>query len=1037
MKNSSSSPESVARRRARFGRPSAGLTLVCCVALVCCFDTARALDPNRGPSDYTRGRWGAEQGFPGATVYAITQTPDGYLWLGTERGLVRYDGLNFHLYGHDDSPLFPTGPIQELMTDAEGSLWIRPQTRSLLRYRDGALADLTPELDAGRSGVTAMCRGAAGEALFAVRAEGVFSYAGGRFTKLFSTAERPNWLVIAMTATGDGKVWMGTRDAGLLVMSAGRVSEVQGLPDRKVNNLLAAADGKIWVGTDAGVMRLNGDGTGPAGAPAPLDRIQSSALLADRHSNVWAGTGRGLFRLNNAGVSVLEEAGQDSAAVNAIFEDREGSLWVGSTGGIERLRDSAFMTYPPPDGLPPEGGAVYVDAEGRAWLAPLSGGLYWGQGGRFVPVKEAGLDRDVVYSVAGGPGGLWVGRRGGGLTRLKYDGGTFSSETYTRADGLAQNSVYAVALGRDGAVWAGTPGGGVTRFKEGAFTSYTNANGLASDSVLAILDGPDGAMWFGTANGLSLLSKDGWRTYGSAEGLPPGAVNCLAEDSTGALWVGTDGGVALLRAGRVKVPREVPEALREPVLGLAADGNGWLWVSTSKHVLRVRRDKLEGGALDASDVREFGPADGLRSAEGVKRHKSVVADALGRVWFYTSRGLSVVAPALVANDSPPAIVHVETITADNSVVDMRGAVRVPGGTRRVTFSFVGLSLNVPERVRYRYRLDGFDQGWSGAVAAREAVYTNLGPGSYRFRVMANNSEGVWNGRESVVQFDIEPAFWQTWWFRLGACLAFGLLLLALYRLRLRQLTRQMSVRFEERLAERLRIAQELHDTLLQGFLSASMQLHVVVDNLPADAPARAPLGHIQQLVGQVIEEGRNAVRGLRSDSGRSLDLEQAFSRVRQELSAEGPVRFRVVVEGRPRPLHPLIRDEVYRIGHEALVNAFRHSNADSIEVEVKYLDRHLRLLVSDDGDGIDPKVLGSGREGHWGLSGMRERAGKIGAEFKVRSRVTAGTEVELSVPGHVAFTVQPPGSGPGRLARLYLRATGSRRPGPSGSEEDK
>ncbi|HEX8115871.1 MAG TPA: two-component regulator propeller domain-containing protein, partial [Pyrinomonadaceae bacterium] len=393
MRSSSSSPERLARRRTRFGRTAAGPALVCCLTLIYCFNTARALDPNRGSSDYTRGRLGAEQGFPGATVYAITQTPDGYLWLGTERGLVRYDGINFHLYGQEDSPLFPTGPIQELLTDADGNLWIRPQTRSLLRYRDGALQDMTPELDAARSGVTAMCRGADGAALFAVRSEGVFAHAGGRFTKLFSTAERPNWLVIAMTATGDGKVWMGTRDAGLLVMSAGRVSEVQGLPDRKVNSLLAAADGKVWIGTDGGVVRLNGDGTDPTVAPAPLDRIQSFALLADHDSNVWAGTSRGLFRLNDAGVSALEDAAQDAAAVNAIFEDREGSLWVGSAGGLERLRDNAFMTYQPPDGLPPEGGAVYVDAEGRAWIAPLSGGLYRGEGGRFTPVKEAGLDR--------------------------------------------------------------------------------------------------------------------------------------------------------------------------------------------------------------------------------------------------------------------------------------------------------------------------------------------------------------------------------------------------------------------------------------------------------------------------------------------------------------------------------------------------------------------------------------------------------------------------------------------------------------------
>ena len=1000
MRSSSSSPERVARRRPCFGWLFAGLTLICC------FNTAQALDTNRGPSDYTRDRWGEEQGFPGASVYSITQTPDGYLWLGTQRGLVRYDGVNFHLYGHEDSPLFPTGPIQELMTDADGNLWIRTQTRSLLRYRDGALQDMTPELDAGHSGVTAMCRGANGEALLAVRGEGVFAYAGGKFTKLFSTAERPNWLVIAMTATGDGKIWMGTRDAGILVMSAGHVSEVQGLPDRKVNSLMAAADGKIWVGTDAGVVRLNGDGADPTGAPAPLDRFQSLSLLADRDSNVWAGTGRGLFRLNDARAFALEGGVKDAAAVNAIFEDREGSLWVGSTSGVERLRDSAFMTYPPPDGLPPEGGAVHVDAEGRAWLAPMSGGLYWGKGGPFVPVKEGGLDRDVVYSVTGGPGGLWVGRREGGLTRLKYDGEAFSSETYTQAEGLAQNSVYAVALGRDGAAWAGTLSGGVTRLKDGAFTTYTSANGLASNSVLAIVEASDGAMWFGTANGLSVFSKDRWRTYGSVDGLPPGAVNCLAEDSTGALWIGTDKGVAVVRAGQVKVPREAPEALREPVLGLAADGNGWLWVSTSKHVLRVRRDKLEGGALGASDVREFGPADGLRNAEGVKRHKSVAADTLGRVWFYTSRGLSVVAPPRVANDSPPAIVHVEAIRADGNDVDVRGAVRVPGSTRRITFSFVGLSLNVPERVRYRYRLEGFDQDWSEPIAAREAVYTNLGPGPYRFRVIGSNSDGLWNSQEAAIGFEIEPALWQTWWFRLSLLIACLLSLFAFYRFRLLRLTRQLNVRFEERLAERTRIAQELHDTLLQGFLSAAMQLHVADDKLPEGSPAKPHVSRVLELMGQVIEEGRNAVRGLRAGGHAPLNLEEALSRVPQELAIQNQTTFRVIIEGRPRPLHPVIRDEVYRIGREALANAFRHSRAENIQVEVEYFDKQLRVLISDDGRGIDPQVLLSGREGHWGLTGMRERAERIGASLKVRSRPAAGTEIELIVPGRVAFNTR-------------------------------
>jgi Histidine kinase/Histidine kinase-, DNA gyrase B-, and HSP90-like ATPase len=268
----------------------------------------------------------------------------------------------------------------------------------------------------------------------------------------------------------------------------------------------------------------------------------------------------------------------------------------------------------------------------------------------------------------------------------------------------------------------------------------------------------------------------------------------------------------------------------------------------------------------------------------------------------------------------------------------------------------------------------------------------------------------------------EPRYWQTWWFRLSCGLIGVFALLAYYRFRLRQLTRQLNVRFEERLAERTRIAQDLHDTLLQGFLSASMQLHVAADQLPTDSPAKPLLSHVQQLMAQVIEEGRNAVRGLRSsESSGSLNLEQAFSRIQQELAVQEPINFRVIVEGRPRLLHPIIRDEVYRIGREALVNAFRHSQAKSIEVEVEYSAKHLRILVSDDGRGIDSQVLRSGRDGHWGLSGMRERADRIGARLKVRSRAAAGAEVELSVPGNVAFKIQPSRRLSGWFARLYPR----------------
>ncbi len=451
----------------------------------------------------------------------------------------------------------------------------------------------------------------------------------------------------------------------------------------------------------------------------------------------------------------------------------------------------------------------------------------------------------------------------------------------------------------------------------------------------------------------------------------------------------------------------MPTALRAQILGIAEDRYGWLWMATSNHVLRVNREKLLQGVLAEGDVREYGLADGLRGVEGVKRHQSVLADPLGRIWFSLNRGISVVDPARLTRNSAPAIVHIQSISADGRVVPIGGAVHVPGGLQRIAFGYAGLSLSVPDRVRYRYLLEGFDHLWSDPVAIREAVYTNLAPGAYRFRLMASNQDGVWSSAEASIPFEVDPLFWQTWWFRTGLVFACAVVVLTFYRFRMQQMSSRLHMRFEERLAERTRIAQELHDTLLQGFLSASMQIHVATDSLPADSPAKPTLTRALQLMRQVIDEGRNAVRGLRSTGSVSFDLEHVFSQVPQEVVSHAKtgeeVGFRVIVEGEQKPLHPLLRDDIYRIGREALINAFRHARAKNIEIELKYSPSRLRVLVRDDGCGIEPHILESGRDGHWGLPGMRERAEQIGARLHVYSSAVAGTEVELSVPGHVAF----------------------------------
>jgi ligand-binding sensor domain-containing protein/signal transduction histidine kinase len=989
-------------------------------------NTASAIDPNRAMSQYIRDRWGAEQGFPRGPVYAFTQTADGYLWIGTEAGLVRFDGLNFRLVqGAPASP--PITSVLGLSADNEGNLWVRLQGPTLLRYRNGVFEDAMAKLGMPYSNVTAMARSNQGNLLIGRLEDGAIRYNKGRFEVVAAATPLARSPVISLAQTPPGDIWMGTRDAGLFRMTGSQTVAVpKGLPDTKINCLLPDGDRDLWVGTDNGLVRWNGAELTSVGIPASLNNFQALAMTRDRDGNIWVGTdSRGLLRFNTRGVSSLDPRDQGAGgAVTAVFEDREGNLWIGHANGIERLRDSAFVTYSLPEGLPTDGSnPVFVDSDGRMWFPPVSGGLWWLKGEEHGRVTA--LDKDVVYSIAGTEGELWLGRQRGGLSRLRFEGNAFKLDTWTQADGLAQNSVYSVYRARDGRVWAGTLSGGVSSFQNGEFTNYATTAGLASDTVSSILEGSDGTMWFATPSGLSSMSKGHWQTYTARDRLPSENLNCLLEDSTGVLWIGTAAGIAFRGSGGFQIPAGAPVSLREQVLGLAEDRFGWLWISTSNHVLRVKRDNLLRGSLTDGDVREYGLADGLRGVEGVKRHQSVVADPLGRIWFSMNRGDSVVDPARLTNSSVPAIVQIQTISTDGKVIDVQGPVRIPADPKRITFGFAGLSLSVPERVRFRYTLDGYDHGWSEPTTAHEAAYTNLGPGSYRFRVIASNPDGVWNNAETVAGFEIAPLFSQTWWFRLGGAMAFGLAVLAVYRFRLRQLTHQLNVRFEERLAERTRIAQELHDTLLQGFLSASMQLHVAADHVPADSPAKQPLSRILQLMGQVIEEGRTALKGLRSSQATSLSLEQAFSQVKQELAIEDEIEFRVIVDGRPQPLHPMLRDEVYRIGREALVNAFRHSRAKTIEVELDYAPRYFRFLVRDNGCGIDPSVLQSGREGHWGLPGMRERAESIGARLNVWSSATAGTEVALSVPSSLAFQLPSSDRRWKWFGRLSLRGNGT------------
>jgi PAS domain S-box-containing protein len=785
------------------------------LAAFCFVVSAAAVDPTRTVSQYLHESWGTERGLPGGSITAIAQTSDGYLWVGTEKGLVRFDGLNFHQFeqAHPDPILI--GPVRTLLVDASDNLWILLQNTQVFRYQNGNFELIRGEAE---NGTTAIARGTSGAVLLSSLAVGTVTYSDNRFRSLSSAAlladaarvangeapdqratpfswfdrlAAPTSVVISMAQTEDGKIWLGTERRGLFYLQEGRVSSaLNGRVDANINCLLPLRGSALWVGTAKGVQRWNGTELTSAGVPSSLRNLDVLSILRDRDSNIWVGTSRGLFRYNATGASLLSTH-ETTGPVAALFEDREGDIWIGSTRGLERLRDSAFVTYSLPNLKSQSMGPLHVDSGGRTWIAPIQGGLRWLKEGETGLVTADGIANDVVYSIAGtGKDDVWVGRQRGGLTHLRYSGNLITAKTYTQADGLAQNRVYAVYRSPDGTVWSGTLSGGVSELKDGHFTNYTTRDGLAANTISSIAESPDGTMWFGTPGGVSAMSQKGWRTYTGNDGLPSEDVNCLLQDSTGILWIGTAEGLAYLSDGQVHAPRGVPESLHAPIFGIEEDKNGWLWIATSDHVLRVPRGKLLSGTVKAVDLRQYDRADGLESTEGVKRSRSVAADSAGRIWFSLSSGLSVVDPSRINENSVPALPHIEAITADNNTANLSALVQVPPSPRRITIEYTGLSLAEPGRIRFRYFLENFDSGWSQPVQAREAVYTNLAPGSYRFRLVASNSEGLWNGPETAIALNVAPAYYQTYWFRLLCVAAFLAFLWVLHRLRVQQLRRE-------------------------------------------------------------------------------------------------------------------------------------------------------------------------------------------------------------------------------------------------------
>jgi ligand-binding sensor domain-containing protein len=995
---------------------------------------AFALDPARAISQYGHTVWSVQDGFlPGAPTEMV-QTIDGYLWIGTRSGLVRFDGVRFVPFTPPPGQQLISNRILSLGAGSDGSLWIGTRL-GLQRYRNGQLTsypdapgwamsiveDRTGTIWFTRSGIHddkgPLCEVRGDRAVCHGTRDGV-PISNGR--QLAKDADGNLWTVSDTTLmrwkAGSARTW---RPRGITDNGDGKTIDV-------LQSVFVAADGSVWVGATQpsrglGLLHLVNDELRPFVAPG-LDgsTLAMTLVFVDRQNTTWLATqAEGLYRLQAGTVSHFRARdGLSGDTVQGFFEDREGTLWVLTTQGIEAFRDLRVVSVTSREGLSADlANAVLATSDGTVWINAWHS-LDALRDGKITSLSSSnGLPGEEVTA-------LWQDRAGTLWFGVDHDLHVFENGKFIpvrRSDGSSLGNVNAMADDASGDLWviSATPFMLVHIRNRKVIEEIPPVKIGLSRTIVA---DPGGGIWVGEPNGDLARYRDGQvETVAFKRKPATGAISGLITYPDGFIIGSTSLGLIGWREGRAQTMTVAANGLPcEDIHTLLADRHGALWLYTACGIVVLQRDQVEAWWRNSSTrvaFRVFDALDGAQPAVGNFFPRSSLGRD-GRLWFANASVVQVIDPEHLGGNllSPP--VQIEQVRANRTSYPLQQGLRLPPNTRDLQIDYTGLSVVVPRKTRFRYRLEGHDTEWQDVGTRRQAFYTDLPPRNYVFRVTASNNDGVWNPTGASLAFSITPTFSQTPMFGVLCGVALLAVVWLLYVVRIGQIKGRLRERAEERIVERERIARELHDTLLQGLLSASLQLSVANSKIQRDAPAKPLIERILQLLRQAIDEGREAVQGLRTQADA---LERAFAQIPHDLGLDEKVPFRLLVEGAPRALRPEIRDEVYRIGREALANAYRHAQASNIETVLEYTSDRFHMVVRDNGCGMDPDVLQSGRPGHWGLSGMHERSTRIGARLKVLSAPGAGTEIDLVVPGAAAFEATGRRRWGDWLRRLYLR----------------
>jgi len=983
---------------------------------------AHALDPDARITQLKHSRWTADDGVPQG-IYALAQTPDGFLWIGSDAGLHRFDGVRFEADAGPDGAL-RNEPVSALMVARNGDLWIGYQSGRMAALRDGQLLDRsTPTSDRwvfrlfeDRSGAVWAVTGNTGHPLM--------RYHGGRWEDVDAAWNFETDFVWSIAEAGDGRLWVdGGLEVKVLDPGARRFrssgTRIDGRFDVGDNfDLATDRAGRIWLSSPfAGTRRLPDAPVAGSAATAPAVPVASSGhfyrrALFDRDGALWGATySAGIYRIARpdrlpAGGQPVEESfaakdGLTSDRAQAILEDREGNLWVGTSTGLDRFRPANVRPAAVVPSHSPLGYVLMGARDGSVYAADSDSLFRIPPGGDATRVLTGLANPQALCEDASGT--VWL-KTGDAL--LRRVGERF--EPMPLPD--KRRSALDCVTTADGRMWFNRVQGGLMRYEAGDWIDPLPAEPRNPLRITTMIAKPGGGLLaYVRSKGLMAIDPPAMRMLWKHADIPGGEVTLLHRLGNDNI-VASLGGVARLRDGKVTVLRRIDPWLLG-ITGIAESRDGHVWLQSRSSIARLRKDvflRSFDNPAQVLDVELLDFEDGLRApaAPGYARN-SAVAGGDGRLWFVTTDGVAQIDPTQLARNPVPPPVRIVGLAYGTQRLRDPASATLPAGVSRIEIDYTALSLSVPSRVRFRYRLEGVDEGWIEAGHRRQAFYTNLDPGQYRFHVIAANDSGVWNEEGATLAFTVPPTFLQSVWFKALLVLAVALLLWGLYALRLRYETARLRDRFQGQIAERTRIARELHDTLLQEFQALTLRFQGAVDGLHADGRTHDALTRALDRADEALQAGRERVHDLRTPHTGD-DLPAALQDTARHLIDDGSLALQVTVEGTRQPLIDTAAEEVRRIAEEALRNVIRHAQARSACIVLAYRADGLAMTIRDDGIGLHTGA--DGGDGHFGCAGMRERAQQLGGRLALRNAQEGGTVVELFVParhlyrrGHAGF----------------------------------